>query len=199
MSNYTPLHEELDIVWVQQLFGTPIKINIKLQDATVFDLMEAIQGQQGIPLEQMRLIFGGKQLSCSTKLCTLGYKKGNVFQLILRMSAGMFHASSGSMIQRADLNFFKCHNLKLLMMLYKTDRSCLSLVTPEQFDASINPIFESSIKGPFTVVEFSKMCVRVKFVCESFLSKPLDFKSQENLLCSIISTLRPLLTNVFVE
>ena len=54
-----------------------------------------IQDNEGIPPDQMRLVFKGQQLDDNQMLNVYNIKKQSIIHLILRLRAGMHHRTSG--------------------------------------------------------------------------------------------------------
>lgn len=64
--------------------------------ATVYHVKMQIQDLEGIPVDQQRLIFGGKQLEDGRTLGDYNVWLGDTVHLILRLRGGMYHVSSES-------------------------------------------------------------------------------------------------------
>jgi len=74
----------VDELYVKTLTGKTIKID---SDGlkTVAELKNAIQDEEGIPPEQQRLIFVGKQLEDAALLASYNIKSGDTLHLIIRL------------------------------------------------------------------------------------------------------------------
>ena len=62
---------------------------------TVEDLKAMIHDKQGIPPDQQRLVWSGKQLEDGRTLADYGIGLGAVVHLVLRLRGGMYHFTSG--------------------------------------------------------------------------------------------------------
>ena len=54
----------------------------------VRNVKEALQMKEGIKIEQIRLIFGGKQMSDESKLADYSVKAGDVIHMVLQLRGG---------------------------------------------------------------------------------------------------------------
>ena len=57
----------------------------------VRNVKEALQVKEGIKIEQIRLIFGGKQMSDETKLQDYNVKAGDTIHMVLQLRGGKLY------------------------------------------------------------------------------------------------------------
>lgn len=72
-------------IFVKTLTGKTIQVAAS-SDEVIIDLKETIQGVEGIPVDQQRLIFSGRQLDDKLTLADYGIDSGATLHLVLRQS-----------------------------------------------------------------------------------------------------------------
>ena len=75
-------------IFIKTLTGKTITINV-LKQTTIVDIKNQIQNKIGIPSEEQRLIFSGKQLEDNNTLDNYNINKENTINLILRLRGGV--------------------------------------------------------------------------------------------------------------
>ena len=150
-------------IFAKTMTGKTITLEVECSD-TIHNVKLNIQNKEGIPPDQQRMIFAGKQLEDFYTLADYNIQKESTLHLVLRSRGGMYHESSGEPLNFLTKAKIMAEILNICNQIFpNNDKISLLRTITNHISPLLTPL-NNRIKSS----EYDALCLKIQQILNNY-------------------------------